>query len=67
MRVSMGLPVHDWSECAKAARQAEEDGVDVITSNELRHDPFAKPSRVRPKQKDRQRGGLFRWNLVSFR
>jgi probable F420-dependent oxidoreductase len=40
MRVSMGLPVHDWSACAKAARQAEEDGVDVITSNELRHDPF---------------------------
>jgi probable F420-dependent oxidoreductase len=40
MRVSMGLPVHDWSACAKAARQAEEDGVDVVTSNELRHDPF---------------------------
>jgi probable F420-dependent oxidoreductase len=40
MRVSMGLPVRDWSACAKAARQAEEDGVDVITSNELRHDPF---------------------------
>ncbi|MSP00953.1 MAG: TIGR03617 family F420-dependent LLM class oxidoreductase [Acetobacteraceae bacterium] len=40
MRVSMGLPVHDWSACAKAARQAEDDGVDVLTSNELRHDPF---------------------------
>jgi len=40
MRVSMGLPVHDWDLCAKAARQAEEDGVDVLTSNELRHDPF---------------------------
>ena len=40
MRVSMGLPVHDWAACAKAARQAEEDGVDVITSSELRHDPF---------------------------
>src|ERR1700722_13456415 len=40
MRVSMGLPVHDWAACAKAARQAEEDGVDVITRNELRHDPF---------------------------
>lgn len=40
MRVSMGLPVHDWSACAAAARQAEEDGVDVLTSNELRHDPF---------------------------
>ncbi len=40
MRVSMGLPVHDWDACAKAARQAEDDGVDVITSNELRHDPF---------------------------
>ncbi len=40
MRVSMGLPVHDWSACAKAAKQAEDDGVDVITSNELKHDPF---------------------------
>ena len=40
MRVSMGLPVQDWSECAKAARQAEDDGVDVLTSSELRHDPF---------------------------
>jgi probable F420-dependent oxidoreductase len=40
MRVSMGLPVQDWTACATAARQAEEDGVDVLTSNELRHDPF---------------------------
>jgi probable F420-dependent oxidoreductase len=40
MRVSMSLPVHDWSACAKAARQAEDDGVDVVTSSELRHDPF---------------------------
>ena len=40
MRGSMGLPVHDWSACAKAAKQAEDDGVDVITSNELKHDPF---------------------------
>ena len=40
MRVSMGLPVHDWSACAKAARQAEDDGADVVTSNELKHDPF---------------------------
>jgi probable F420-dependent oxidoreductase len=40
MRVSMGLPVHDWAACGPAARQAEEDGFDVVTSNELRHDPF---------------------------
>ena len=40
MRVSMGLPVHDWSACAAFARQAEEDGVDILTSNELKHDPF---------------------------
>jgi probable F420-dependent oxidoreductase len=40
MRVSMGLPVDDWEACAKAARRAEEDGVDVLASNELRHDPF---------------------------
>jgi len=37
--VSIGLPVHDWAACAKR-RQAEDDGVDVITSNELKHDPF---------------------------
>ena len=40
MRVSMSLPVHDWAECGPAARQAEEDGFDIVTSNELRHDPF---------------------------
>src|ERR1019366_9217274 len=41
MRVSMGLPVHDWSACAQAARQAEDGGVDVVTSNELRPEPFS--------------------------
>ncbi len=40
MRVSMGLPVEDWRRCADAARRAEDDGADAITSNELRHDPF---------------------------
>ena len=40
MRVSIGLPVHDWSACAAAARQAEDDGADAVTSNELKHDPF---------------------------
>lgn len=40
MRVSMSLPVHDWAACGPAARQAEEDGFDIVTSNELRHDPF---------------------------
>jgi probable F420-dependent oxidoreductase len=40
MRVSMSLPVEDWTTCGPAARQAEEDGFDVVTSNELRHDPF---------------------------
>jgi probable F420-dependent oxidoreductase len=40
MHVSMGLPVHDWDACAKAARQAEDDGADVVTSNELKHEPF---------------------------
>ncbi len=40
MRVSMGLPVHDWTACAAAARQAEDDGADIVTTNELRHDPF---------------------------
>ena len=40
MRVSMSLPVHDWAACGPAARQAEDDGFDIVTSNELRHDPF---------------------------
>jgi probable F420-dependent oxidoreductase len=40
MRVSMSLPVEDWTRCGPAARQAEEDGFDIVTSNELRHDPF---------------------------
>ena len=40
MRVSMGLPVHDWDLCAKTARQAEDDGADAVTASELRHDPF---------------------------
>ena len=40
MRVSMSLPVDDWAACGPAARQAEEDGFDIVTSNELRHDPF---------------------------
>ena len=40
MRVSMSLPVEDWTECGPAARRAEDDGFDIVTSNELRHDPF---------------------------
>jgi probable F420-dependent oxidoreductase len=40
MRVSIGLPVQDWTACGPAARQAEDDGADVVTSSELRHDPF---------------------------
>jgi len=41
MRVATGLPVDDWATCGAAARQAEEDGFDCVTTNELRHDPFA--------------------------
>ena len=40
MRVSTGLPVEDWAACGPAARQAEEDGFDCVTTNELRHEPF---------------------------
>ncbi len=40
MRVSTSLPTHDWAACGPAARQAEEDGFDAVTANELRHDPF---------------------------
>jgi len=41
MRVSTVLPVDDWARCGPAARQAEDDGFDCVTANELRHDPFA--------------------------
>ncbi|HUB43550.1 MAG TPA: TIGR03617 family F420-dependent LLM class oxidoreductase [Acetobacteraceae bacterium] len=41
MRVSTVLPVEDWAACGPAARQAEEDGFDCVTANELRHDPFS--------------------------
>src|ERR1700733_1802213 len=40
LRVSIGLPVADWRECAAAARQAEEDGADAVAASELKHDPF---------------------------
>jgi probable F420-dependent oxidoreductase len=40
MRVSIGLPVADWRACGDLARQAEEDGADAVTANELKHDPF---------------------------
>jgi probable F420-dependent oxidoreductase len=41
MRVSMSLPDNDWAACGPAARQAEEDGFDSVSSHELKHDPFA--------------------------
>ncbi len=41
MRVSSGLPSHDWAACGPAAALAEADGFDSIQSNELKHDPFA--------------------------
>lgn len=40
MRVSMSLPTQDWSACGPAARQAEGDGFDCVSSSELKHDPF---------------------------
>jgi probable F420-dependent oxidoreductase len=40
MRVSTKLPVEDWAACGPAARQAEDDGFDCVTTNELRHEPF---------------------------
>jgi len=39
MRVSMSLPCEDWTACGPAARQAEEDGFDSVSSHELKHDP----------------------------
>ncbi len=41
MRVSCSLPCEDWAACGPAARQAEEDGFDSVTTHELKHDPFA--------------------------
>ncbi len=40
MFVSRSLPDNDWAACGPAARQAEEDGCDVVQSHELKHDPF---------------------------
>jgi probable F420-dependent oxidoreductase len=40
MRVSLSLPNGDWRACAGAAKQAEDDGADAVTTNELKHDPF---------------------------
>jgi probable F420-dependent oxidoreductase len=40
MRVTTSLPYTDWRKCAEAARQAEEDGFDGVTTPELAHDPF---------------------------
>ena len=40
MRVSSSLPCEDWAACGPAARQAEADGFDSVSSHELKHDPF---------------------------
>lgn len=41
MQVSRSLPDNDWGACGPCAREAEEDGCDVVQSHELKHDPFA--------------------------
>jgi probable F420-dependent oxidoreductase len=40
MRIARGLSTDDWFGCGPAAREAEEDGFDCVTTAELRHDPF---------------------------
>lgn len=40
MYVSRSLPDNDWAACGPIARQAEDDGCDVVQSHELKHDPF---------------------------
>jgi probable F420-dependent oxidoreductase len=40
MRVSCSLPCEDWAACGPAARQAEEDGFDSVTTHELNAEPF---------------------------
>lgn len=40
MRVGTVLPVQDWRQCGPAAQQAEALGLDLVQTNENRHEPF---------------------------
>ena len=41
MRLALVLPPGDWRKAAAAAKAAEALGVDVVQTNETKHDPFA--------------------------
>jgi probable F420-dependent oxidoreductase len=40
MRVGIGLPVEDWRRCGPVAVAAEAAGIDLLTTNENKHEPF---------------------------
>ncbi len=40
MRVETGIPLNDWQAAGKAARAAEDQGFDGVTSFEIANDPF---------------------------
>lgn len=40
MRVGINLPVDDWRRCGPVAAAAEAAGVDLVTTNENKHEPF---------------------------
>jgi probable F420-dependent oxidoreductase len=40
MRLDTGIPLHDWRAAGRAARAAEELGLDGVISAEIAHDPF---------------------------
>ncbi|HEY0419485.1 MAG TPA: LLM class flavin-dependent oxidoreductase, partial [Acetobacteraceae bacterium] len=40
MRVCINLPVEDWRRCGPVAAAAEAAGIDLVTTNENKHEPF---------------------------
>ncbi|MBX9702224.1 MAG: TIGR03617 family F420-dependent LLM class oxidoreductase [Acetobacteraceae bacterium] len=40
MRVGINLPVEDWRRCGPVAQAAEAAGIDLVQTNENRHEPF---------------------------
>jgi probable F420-dependent oxidoreductase len=40
MRVGINLPVEDWRRCGPVAAAAEAAGIDLVTTNENKHEPF---------------------------
>ena len=40
MRVAINLPVEDWRRCGPVAKAAEDCGIDMVVTNENKHEPF---------------------------